>query len=203
MKIGIIGTGRVARSIGHGWQQTGHSVAYGSRDPVQVEIDGTVGGFGEAVHEAEVVVCAVPGRVAVETLRTIGAPALAGKILVDVGNALNDRFELIYPNASLGATIQAELPHSLVVKTLNTVTAPLMSSPNSLPPTQVFLSGDDPASKAVVSGLLGDLGWTREARIDLGGIATARATEHYIFLSMSLMRVLGTTSYGLHIQHNR
>jgi predicted dinucleotide-binding enzyme len=87
-----------------------------------------------------------------------------------------------------------------VVKTLNTVTAPLMANPGSIGPTNVFLSGNDAAAKATVAALLGDLGWTPESRMDLGDIGTARAPEHYIFLSMAFMRVLGTTSYGIAVQ---
>lgn len=34
----------------------------------------------------------------------------------------------------------------------------------------------------------------------LGGIETARGPEHYIFLSMALMRTLGTTGYGIAMQ---
>jgi predicted dinucleotide-binding enzyme len=201
MKIGILGTGRVGESLGNGLQRAGHTVVFGSRRPEQnSDVGALVVGLAQAVIDADVVVSAIPGSVALETLRTIGAPALGGKILVDVGNALNDGFELLFPNSSLGAAIQEEFPETTVVKTLNTVTAPLMANPGSLGPTNVFLSGNDPAAKATVAALLGDLGWSAESRMDLGDIGTARAPEHYIFLSMAIMRVVGTTSYGIAVQ---
>jgi predicted dinucleotide-binding enzyme len=204
MKIGILGTGRVGKSVGHGLQEAGHDVVFGSRRPDgNSDLGGSVTGLAEAVLGADLVVSAIPGSVALETLRMIGAPALRGKVLVDVGNALSEGFELLYPNASLGAAIQDEFPETTVVKTLNTVTAPLMSNPNSIGPTNVFLSGNDAAAKATVGALLGDLGWSAESRMDLGDIATARAPEHYIFLSMAIMRALGTTDYGIGVQGGR
>jgi 8-hydroxy-5-deazaflavin:NADPH oxidoreductase len=53
------------------------------------------------------------------------------------------------------------------------------------------LSGDDDTAKATVAGLLRDLGWADDAVTDLGGIATARGTEHYFLLFAALMRATG------------
>lgn len=201
MKIAILGTGRVGRSLARGWSAAGHVVVFGSRDPDRADAgEAEALGFADAVADADVVVNAVPGSVALDTLRAIGRPALAGKTLVDIGNALAEDFTLLFPNASLGAAIQAEFPDTAVVKTLNTVTAPLMSDPHAVGPMTVFLSGNDDSAKAIVAGLLGDLGWDPESRMDLGGIETARAPEHYIFLSMAIMRALGTTAYGIGVQ---
>jgi predicted dinucleotide-binding enzyme len=201
MKIGVLGTGRVGKSVGHGLQKAGHVIMFGSRRPEDnSDLGAPVVGLAEAAIDVDVVISAIPGSVALETLGTIGAHALGGKVLMDIGNALTDQFELLFPNSSLGAAIQDAFPGTAVVKTLNTVTAPLMADPGSIGPTNVFLSGNDAAAKATVAALLGDLGWTPESQIDLGDIATARGPEHYIFLSMALMRVLGTTSYGIAVQ---
>jgi predicted dinucleotide-binding enzyme len=198
MKIAIIGTGRVGNTLAEGFVAAGHDVVFGSRDPddrpgLPVPVVTTTA----SVEGADVVVAAVPGRDTPAILREIGAAALAGKVLIDVGNALGDSFDLLYPNAGLGAALQAAFPQTRVVKTLNTVSAPLMAHPGAIPQTAVFLSGDDPDAKKVVAGLLEDLGWPAKARIDLGDISTARATEHYFFLSMDIGRALGTTTYGI------
>ena len=153
----------------------------------------------DAVDGAAVVVAAVPGSLSRQVLAEIGADALAGVVLVDVGNALSASFELQFPNGSLGATLQADFPLSKVVKTLNTVSAPLMAAPGTLPQTTVFLSGDDDDAKEIVGGLLADLGWPDASRIDLGDIASARGPEHYIFLSMLIARKLQTTVYGISV----
>jgi predicted dinucleotide-binding enzyme len=198
MRIAILGTGRVGSTVGAGLIRAGHSVVFGSRAP---EAKGGLPApslpIREAVDGVDVVFVAVPGSVSLGVLAEIGQDALAGVVLVDVGNDLTERFELAFPNGSLGATIQAEFPSSRVVKSLNTVSAPLMADPGRIAPTTVFLSGDDGEAKAIVAGLLSDLGWPEDSRIDLGGIATARGPEHYIFLSMLIAQKLQTTSYGI------
>jgi 8-hydroxy-5-deazaflavin:NADPH oxidoreductase len=105
----------------------------------------------DAVASADAVINALPGSSALATLQEIGAEALAGKILVDVANALSESFTLIYPNDSLEATLQAAFP------------------------------------------------WNADSQFDLGDISTARATEHYIFLSASILTALNTTTYGIKV----
>jgi len=200
MRIAIIGTGRVGTAIGGGLAVAGHEVVFGSRHPSSVTaLPGVVTSPASSIEGAEAVVAAIPGRDTPASLSALGAPALAGKILIDVGNALTESFELMYPNASLGAALQAEFPETRVVKTLNTVQSALMAHPGDVPASTVFLSGDDNAAKQVVGELLGDLGWGEAARLDLGDISTARGPEHYIFLSMGIMRALGSTAYALSI----
>jgi predicted dinucleotide-binding enzyme len=93
MRIGILGTGNVARALAAGWSAAGHDLVLGSRRPQdRKELDVTVVGLGEAAAHAEVVVNATPGTVSVGVLATIGASALAGKTLVDVGVGLSDDF---------------------------------------------------------------------------------------------------------------
>jgi predicted dinucleotide-binding enzyme len=204
MDIAILGTGRVGRTLAEGLKGAGHDVVMGSRTPTQDSVAGaSVKPLPEAAGGAEFVVNAVPGSVALDTLRGVGKEVLAGRILVDVANALNDRFELLYPNSSLGATLQNQFPATRVVKTLNTVSAPVMTNPGSIGPTNVFLSGDDETAKASVRALLEQLGWQPESQIDLGDISTARATEHYIYLSMAIMRAVRSTTYGIGIQTRR
>lgn len=198
MRIAIIGTGRVGSTVGAGLARAGHEVVYGSRTPEKADhLSAPSRSIPEAVDGAEVVIAAVPGSITREVLAGVGSDALADKVLIDVGNSLTEGFRLSFPNGSLGATLQQDFPRTRVVKTLNTVSAPLMADPGRLPRTTVFLSGDDAAAKAAVEGLLGDLGWPAESRIDLGGIETARGPEHYIFLSMLVARKLDTTEYGI------
>lgn len=204
MNIAILGTGRVGRTLAEGLKGAGHDVVMGSRTPTQDSVAGaSVKPLQEAAGGAEFVVNAVPGSVALDTLRGVGKEVLAGRILIDVANALNDRFELLYPNSSLGATLQNEFPATRVVKTLNTVSAPVMTNPGSIGPTNVFLSGDDQTAKASVRALLEQLGWQPESQMDLGDISTARATEHYIYLSMAIMRAVRSTTYGIGVQTRR
>jgi len=152
MKVAVIGTGRVGKVIGGGLVKAGH----------------------------DVVVDAIPGAAVPGVLRPIGADILGEKVLLEVANDLSPDFELTYPNKSVGVAVQEEFPRLRVVRTLNTVQAPLMGNPTRLPAAStVFLAGNDAGAKAVASGLLVDLGWPRRWQIDLGDIAQARATEHF------------------------
>jgi predicted dinucleotide-binding enzyme len=108
MKIGVLGTGRVGKSVGHGLQKAGHVIVFGSRRPEDnPDLGAPVVGLAEAVTDVDVVISAIPGSVALETLRTIGAAALGGKVLINIGNALSDQSELLFPNSSLGALYRA------------------------------------------------------------------------------------------------
>lgn len=203
MNIAVIGTGRVGKVIGDGLAKAGHNVAYASRNPTEkTGLHAPTTDVKSAVANAEVVVDAIPGGAVLGTLNSIGAQALAGKVLVDVANDLSANFELSYPNSSLGAAIQQAFPRTRVVKTLNTVQAPLMNNPSSLPAAStVFLAGNDSDAKAAVSGLLNDLGWPDDWQLDLGDISQARATEHFIFLSFGIARSLDTIDVNIAVVH--
>jgi predicted dinucleotide-binding enzyme len=194
-RIAILGSGNVARALAGGLAEAGHSVVIGSRHP-----RGELIGPAEAAAGAEVVINATPGRVSVELLQSL-ARELAGKILVDVANAVvtgPDGFAeaLVYPGGSLAEELQRALPATMVVKTLNTVgPATAMVAPKS--PPAAFLSGDDEGARKVVAGLLTDLGWPPEAIIDLGDVTTARAPEAFVLMVRSLVRVLGPVPFGL------
>jgi hypothetical protein len=74
--------------------------------------------------------------------------------------------------------IQNTLPGAKVVKTLNTINSELMVNPHKLPASHtLFLSGNDAGAKMKVRELLQAFGWADA--VDLGDIATARATEAY------------------------
>jgi hypothetical protein len=108
MKIGVLSTGRVGKSVGPGLQKAGHVIVFRSRRPEgNSDLGAPVVGLAEAAIDVDVVISAIPGSVALETLRTIGAAPLGGRVLIDIGNALSDQFELLFPNSSLGALYRA------------------------------------------------------------------------------------------------
>ena len=201
MRIAVLGAGNVGSVLAQGWARSGHDVVVGTRDVAARSGHGLpVATLADAAGAAQVVVNALPGVQSVDILQQVGAAAWEGKVLIDVANALTAQFTLAYPNASLGALLQQTFPATRVVKTLNTVPAAVMAEPKSLAaPSSVFLSGDDGEAKQVASILLGDLGWQDETQVDLGDIQTARASEHYLFLSMALMGVTGSTTYNVQV----
>jgi hypothetical protein len=155
-------------------------------------------------REAAVVFNATPGDTAVARLGELRAE-LAGKVLVDIANALKrgengDPETLLYPNSSLAEHLQQALPDTKVVKTLNTMTFLVMANPEvtSAPPS-VFMSGDDEQAKATVAGLLGDLGWHQDWIIDLGDVRTARGPEAFLLLVPQIIGARGFIPFAMTI----
>src|SRR5205823_9546223 len=102
MKLAIIGTGRVGRTLAAGLLSARHEVVFGSRHPdARNDLPAPVTALREAAASADVVVNATPGGASLETLQLIGAETLSGRILLDVGNALTEQFALVYPDAGL------------------------------------------------------------------------------------------------------
>ncbi|SRR6266496_2746601 len=202
--IGVLGAGRVGSNLARALAAAGHQVTLGVRESEQT-VEGA--GIGYADHAAtaraaDVVINATPGDSALERLTALRAE-LAGKILVDVSNATIDGADglpgdLCYPGSSLAEQLQAALPGTHVVKTLNTMLFMVMTAPGalSIPPT-AYLSGNDVQAKKTVAGLLGDLGWQPAWIEDLGDIVTARATEAMILVVPHVLRRNGFTSFAV------
>lgn len=148
MKIGILGTGNVAGTLARRWLAAGHQITFGSRDPAaRGGLGAPVASLSDVVSGNEVVVNATPGTATLALIEGIGAQAFAGKVVIDVANAATQSFELAYPNSSLAEKLQAALPGAKVVKAMNTAAMTVMTDPASLPPSSVFVSGDDAAAK--------------------------------------------------------
>lgn len=200
MKLAILGTGHVARTLGAAWSKS-HDVTLGSRDPGQQGLDLPVRSLAEAVRASDIVVNAILGSVALDMISAIEAGAFGGKALIDVANATTSSFGLLFPNDSLAEHLQAARPDARVVKSMNTAAITTIANPGVIGPSSVFLSGDDTAAKQQAAALLRDLGWHDDDIIDLGGIATARGPEHYVVLFAQLAGSLKTEAFNIRLVH--
>ncbi|MGH8582066.1 MAG: NAD(P)-binding domain-containing protein [Gammaproteobacteria bacterium] len=86
MKVGILGSGDVAKVLASGFLKHGHSAMMGMRDPAKL-VDwvaqnprGRVSSLDAAASFGEIIVLAVKGAAAVEALRAAGTNNLAGKL---------------------------------------------------------------------------------------------------------------------------
>lgn len=201
MRIGVLGTGTVGRTLTDKLREVGHEVRVGSRSAGDDAVP-----FAEAASFGEVVLNCTSGMASLEALESAGPENLAGKLLIDVANPLDFSAgmppTLGYANTeSLGERIQAAFPDARVVKALNTVNAEVMVNPASVPGEHViFACGNDDSAKAQATTLLGELGWPRERVIDLGDISAARGTEMYLALWLRLMGALGTPGFNIAIE---
>jgi hypothetical protein len=188
MKIGIIGSGVVAQTLGSGFLKHGHEVVMGTREPAKLadwakeNPKGRVGGFVDAAKFAEVVVLAVKGTVVADAVRAAGVSNLEGKTVIDATNPIADA----PPNkgvlkfttnldASAMERLQSDFPGVRFVKAFNSVGAASMVNPlfaGGKP--SMFICGNDSAAKQTVHRILDQFGWETE---DMGEAEAARAIE--------------------------
>ena len=211
MKFGVLGTGMVGEALASKLVSLGHEVKMGSRTAgndkavtwaSQAGPRASQGSFADAAAFGEIVINALQGAATLPVLETL-VESLAGKVLIDIANPLD--FSKGMPptlflsnDRSLAEAVQALLPRSFVVKTLNTMSAALMTHPALVPGDHdVFVSGNDAAAKARVIELLQGFGW--KAPIDLGDLSTARGTESLLPVWLRLWSALGTHEFNFHI----
>lgn len=198
MKIGVLGTGVVGKTIAGKLRELGHDVLIGSRSAG----DDTVP-FGEAAAHGELVFNCTNGAASLEALQAAGAENLAGKVLVDVSNPLTGNPEaplFVSNDDSLGEQIQRAFPEAKVVKSLHTVNAAVMVDPARVPGGHsIFVCGNDAAAKAKVSELLQSFGWPADHILDLGEISAARGTEMYLALWLRLWGAVGSADFNVRV----
>jgi predicted dinucleotide-binding enzyme len=211
MKIGLLGTGNVAKVVGAKAISLGHEVVLGSRDPGSSpaaewaeENGATLGTLAEAAASADLVVNAAPGLASLDVLTAAGADNLRGKVVVDVSNGIESRngaAAVATPDGgSIAEQLQAAFPEARIVKTLNTMAGQVMVDPGRIPGHHtVFLSGDDPAAKSEVADLLKSFGWTDAQIIDIGDVVSARATEAALLLFIRLFSTFKTAEFNLSV----
>lgn len=185
MRIGIVGTGNLGRTLGLSWTSLGHEVMFGARDPRQAELAASfaVGRAhtGTNLGAAQFGDLVVWGVRDVPVAEVIGDPAtLAGKLVVDPHNGpLLGDFAL-HPAPGLPShaeRLAAQLPGARVVKAFNTLAQEVYELPPSVlrdHAVTVFLAGDDEEAKGVVAALAEAAGF---ATTDAGPLPAARMLE--------------------------
>lgn len=215
MRIAVLGTGIVGRTLGSALLRNGHEVRLGSRTAGNetavawaTEIGGPAseGTFADAAGFGELIVNATAGAASLDVLHAAGADLLAGKVVLDVSNPLDTSKGMpptltVCNDDSLGEQIQREFPDVRVVKTLNTVTASVMVDPSLVAGDHtVFVAGNDDAAKAEARGLLEELGWPAARILDLGDISAARGLEMYLPLWIRLWQAGGTPVLNVEVR---
>ena len=154
MKIGIIGTGNVAKALATAFTREGYSVMIGSRDignanalAGEMERFAQGGTIASAIHYGEMVVLAIPYKAVGDVLGS--SDNYAGKIIVDCTNPLtrHDGYAAVAIGHTTSAAeqIAAMVPQARVVKAFNTAFAELMEVGPYFGPVDgsMFYCGDD------------------------------------------------------------
>lgn len=225
MKISILGTGDVGRTLAAAFVEKGHDVMIGTRDVESKLTNGgkssasfsewyashketKLGTFQDSASFGDIVINATNGENSLNALDLAGEENLDGKVLIDVSNPLDfsngmppSLLEGLNNTNSLGEEIQKEFPEAKVVKTFNTIWCGLMVNPGMIGKGEHinYISGNDDGAKAKVKDLIMELGWKDQNIIDLGDITAARATESYLLLWVRIMGAVGSGAFNFKI----
>jgi predicted dinucleotide-binding enzyme len=172
VRIGIVGAGMIGSTVAKLWADAGHEVRLASRHPDElkplVEKLGTRVSAGTAADAAafgEVVMLTVPLKAIPDLARQL-APLVAGKIVVDTGNAYANRDGDIAAEATRhqggsAAWAAAKFPNVHWVKAFNTVYYKTLESQAHRVGDRlgIPLAGDDADAMDLVAGLVRDAGF--------------------------------------------
>ncbi len=229
MKISVLGTGMVGQTIAPRLIELGHKVIMGTRNPEETKgrtnpnqmtgvsfahwykdhPDIKLVTLPQVAQGADLVINATSGTATLEVLKQVGKENLAGKVLLDIANPLDFSKGMpptlsVCNTDSLGEQVQANFPQTKVVKSLNTMNATIMIHPELVPGDHnVFVSGNHPEAKQLVTDLLKSFGWKEVNIIDLGDISSARGTEMLLPIWLRLWGTLGHANYNFHIQRKK
>ena len=188
MKIGILGSGTVAKTLAAGFLKHGYEVTVGSRTPGKLaEWASQNPGISTATFDAaakfgSLIVLAVKGNRAVQALALAGPDNLSGKTIIDTTNPIEDAPPVngVLPfftdfNQSLMEDLQRQFADAHFVKAFNSVGAASMVNPQFKggKPTMFICGNSDPARKQVTE-ILDQFGWETA---DMGKAEAARAIE--------------------------
>jgi 8-hydroxy-5-deazaflavin:NADPH oxidoreductase len=157
MRIGIIGAGRIGGNAGRLFEQAGHEVFLGSRDTV-----------AEAAAFADVVMLSVPWTAIDDVLARTGP--LDGKVVIDTTNPYGPGGVQDLGGKSVGRVNAERMPGARIVRVFNTLTSGFQAEAAGRAGDErvvLFLSGDDDRAKALVGGLIEEIGF---APCDVGGL---------------------------------
>jgi hypothetical protein len=188
MKVGVLGSGDVSKSLAAGFIKHGHQVMVGTRDAAKLaewkkaNPKAQVGSTSETAAFGEVLVLAVKGAIAADVLRMAGAANLDGKLVMDACNPIADappvngvlKFFTALDD-SLMERLQREFPKAHFVKVFNSVGNRQMVNPQYTggKPT-MFICGNDDGAKRTTAKILEQFGWETA---DMGKVEAARAIE--------------------------
>jgi 8-hydroxy-5-deazaflavin:NADPH oxidoreductase len=217
MKIGVLGTGVVGEAIATALTAKGHTVMMGSRSAGSEKAltwkkktgdKAFEGSFKDAALYGELLFLCFNGAFAADIIQDLPADELKNTIIVDVTNPLDftqgmpPRILEKYQTVSLGEHIQEWLPHSFVVKGLNTMNYKLMVDARLVNNAShnLFICGNDANAKNQVKHFLVDnFHWKPESLVDLGDIKSARCTEAIVPFWVLVWQSLGTPLFNFKV----
>jgi NADPH-dependent F420 reductase len=194
MKLAVIGSGNIGKSIGSWASRKDYQVIFSAKNEQHAQEAAKKAGDNakaadvkEAVEMADLVLLAVPYDAVKEVISQVG-PQLKGKVLIDATNALTEDYSALKVGFTTSAAeeIAKLAPGAKVVKAFNTVFASVYASQNPKingNTISIFYAGDDPDAKAKVAELIDKMGFDA---VDAGPLKAARNLEPMALLNIGL-----------------
>jgi len=205
MKLAVIGSGNIGKSIGAWAAKVGYEVIFSAKNESHAAEAAKLAGNNaksasvlKAVESAELILLAVPYTVALEILPGMKS-LLNGKVLIDASNPLTADYSALTIGFSTSAAeeIAKLVPEANVVKAFNTVFAQVYVAQNPQingKKIAVFYAGDNDDAKKQVAELITKLGFDA---VNAGPLASSRNLEPLALLNITLGYGLGNgTSIG-------
>ncbi len=149
MRVAVIGAGKIGGTLGGKWEEAGHEVVYGLRDPSKKEGAKTT---AAALHGADAVLLAVPGGAVVEFVHA-HAKGLDGKVVIDATNNFRG------PAMNSWSEITPAIPRASLYRAFNSLGWDVFANPVLGGETSdLFYAGPDGPSQAVAEQLIADAG---------------------------------------------
>ena len=201
MRIGILGgTGPAGTALAARLASIGYSVVIGSRSKYKAmeARDEQIGRFpalsglldfgdNAAAAECDLIVIATPWDSAATTAQE-NAPALAGKIVISMANALvrvGGEFQpLLPPRGSVAAHVQAAVPECRVVAAFHHLPAKELGHLGDPIDSDVLICGDDSEALTTVAEIVSKIPGCRP--LDAGELSNATAIEAFTAVLLQL-----------------
>jgi 8-hydroxy-5-deazaflavin:NADPH oxidoreductase len=195
MRIGTLGSGLMTAAIVPHWIAAGHDVMIGGRNAENArklaDTHGVAhGNLAEVAEHGEVLLLAVRSEGVADALDLAGASrgTLAGKVIVDCGNAVNlaDYSQVRWDGRSLAEEVEFRSMGGHVVKAFNTCLHEVWRTPRSYGGRRLRVPycGADEA-KERVRDLITAVG---VEGLDIGDLSQARHLEAMAIIMIRLLR---------------
>jgi predicted dinucleotide-binding enzyme len=195
MRIGILGSGLMGGKLGTLFARAGHEVvfsyAHSERKLKTLAKEAghkaKSGSPREAAQDADAVLLAVHWSRVSDVLKLAGD--LSGKVVMTCSLPMNaDNTDLVIAHTSSGAEELAKMiPKARVVSAFNTIPSEVLfgvyAARRKVNRPSLVYCGDNPKAKALVAGLIRDVGFDP---VDAGPLRIARYTEPFVQLIAQL-----------------
>ncbi|MEL6483613.1 MAG: NAD(P)-binding domain-containing protein, partial [Bacteroidota bacterium] len=191
-KIAFVGAGNVASNLGTLFSAAGHEVKYATPNPKEGQLS-----IPEVCNYGTIVCFAIPFG-AMKDVLTDNAEALAGKIVIDITNAIHlEDWSPIFLGEESGAELASRLvPESRLVKAFNTIFADVMHPEKQQIKGQkltCFIASNDSEALGIVEQLSQEAGFHSVA---IKGLKNARHLEAMAHLNIAIALGGGGTAAG-------